>query len=39
MSLYQKIWMKIRDYANKKVKEHYIKRNYHDRMCPHCKHG
>lgn len=32
----KKFWLWLRKLSNKKVKQHYMNRYYHDRKCPNC---
>lgn len=32
----ENFWIWLREYANKKVKQHYMNRVYHDRKCERC---
>jgi hypothetical protein len=33
----EKFWRWLFNYAKKQVKEHYLGRMYHDRLCSNCK--
>ena len=32
----ERFWERVREYANKKVREHYMNRVRHDRQCERC---